>query len=86
MALAELQVRGGQYDEAIETYRDVAARKDGDLPVDAVLIQLARVYQLAGKRAEALQTYQRVMSEFPESTYQADARRAAESLKTEGRP
>jgi TolA-binding protein len=81
LALAELQVRGGKYDEAITTFRDLASRKDDDLPVDGVLMQLGRVYEMAGKRAEALQTYQRVISEFPESIYMNEARRAADALK-----
>jgi hypothetical protein len=81
MAVAELQVQAGQYDEAINTFRDLAARKDGDLPVDGVLMQLARAYEKAGKRAEALQTYQRVTSEFPDSIYAGEAKQAADGLK-----
>jgi TolA-binding protein len=81
MALAELQARGGKFEAAIATYRDLAARKDGDLPVDGVLMQLGRVYEMAGKRAEAQQTYQRVITEFPESIYAPDARRALDGLK-----
>ena len=81
LALAELQVSAGSYDEAIATYRDLASRKDGELPVDALLVQLARVYELAGKKAEAIQTFERVVTEFPDSVYVADARRAAEGLK-----
>ena len=82
MALAELQVRSGKYDEAIATFQDLAARKDSDLPADGVLMQLGRVYELAGKRAEALQTYQRIVSEFPNSLYASEAQRAVEALKT----
>lgn len=81
MAVAELQVQAGQFDEAIGTFRDLAARKDDDLPVDGVLMQLARAYQLAGKKAEALQTYQRVMNEFPDSIYASEAKQAADGLK-----
>jgi TolA-binding protein len=83
MALAELQVNAGRYDEAIQTYRDAAARKDEELPVDGVLMQLGRAYTLAGKRAEALQTYQRIVSEFPDSIYAAEAKRVAEELKAQ---
>jgi TolA-binding protein len=81
MALAELQVRSGKYDDAISTYRDLAARKDDDLPVDAVLMQLGRAYELAGKRAEAVQTYQRILNEFANSIYVGEARKAADALK-----
>lgn len=81
MALAELQVQGGKYDEAISTYRELTTGADSDMPVDALLMQLGRAYELAGKRAEAAQTYQRVITEFPDSAYAGDARKAADSLK-----
>jgi tetratricopeptide (TPR) repeat protein len=80
MGLAEVQVKTGRYDPAIETYRELSANKDGDLPVDGVLMQLGRAYELAGKRSEALQTYRRILSEFPESLYASDARTAVAAL------
>ncbi|MGE3843961.1 MAG: tetratricopeptide repeat protein [Vicinamibacterales bacterium] len=81
MALAELQVQGGKYDDAITTYRELTAGADSDLPMDALLMQLGRAYELAGKRAEAMQAYQRVVDEFPDSAYVGDARKAADGLK-----
>jgi TolA-binding protein len=82
LGLAELKVQTGRYDEAIAIYREFLARRDGDLPVDGLLMHLARTYQLAGKTAEALQTFTRVADEHPQSLYAADARREAENLKT----
>jgi pentatricopeptide repeat protein len=80
LGLAEVQVRAGKYDEAIAIYRDMVTRKEEGLPTDGLLMQLARAYDLAGKRTEARQTYQRVVSEFPESIYTADARQQVEQL------
>jgi hypothetical protein len=39
----------GQCDQAINTFKDLAQRKDGPLPVDGILMQLGRTYLDAGK-------------------------------------
>ena len=61
--------------------RNSSQRRDGPLPVDAVLVQLAEAYQQAGRAAEASQTLQRVIDEFPQSPYAADARQRVEALQ-----
>jgi TolA-binding protein len=84
LALADLQVRQGQYEPAIATFRELSTRTDTDLPVDGILMQLARAQLLAGQKTEAAQTFRRVAEEFPQSPYGADARRQAESLVAGG--
>ena len=42
LGLAEAQARAGQYDQAINTFKELAQRKDGPLPVDGILMQLGR--------------------------------------------
>ena len=81
LGLAEAQARAGQYDQAINTFKELAQRKDGPLPVDGILMQLGRTYVQAGKRAEAQQTFTRVVDEYPESTFASDAKREIETLK-----
>ncbi|HEY7286267.1 MAG TPA: tetratricopeptide repeat protein [Vicinamibacterales bacterium] len=81
LGLAEAQVRGGQYDQAIKAFQDLSQRKDGPLPVDGILMQLGRAYLDAGKRTEAQQTFNRLVEEFPESPYNGDAKRELETLK-----
>ena len=44
-------------------------------------MQLARTYLDAGKRTEAQQTFNRIVEEFPESPFSADARRELDNLK-----
>jgi pentatricopeptide repeat protein len=80
LGLAESQVKAGKYEDAISVYRDMVSRKDESLPVDGLLMQLGRTYELAGKRAEALQTFQRIVTEFPNSIYAADAKQKIDSL------
>jgi TolA-binding protein len=81
LGLAEAQARAGQYDQAITTFKDLAQRKDGPLPVDGILMQLGRTYLEAGKRADAQQTFNRLVEEYPESPFTGDARKELESLK-----
>jgi TolA-binding protein len=49
--------------------------------VDGILMQLGKVYLEAGKRADAQQTFTRLVEEYPESPFSGDARKALESLK-----
>lgn len=81
LGLAEAQARGGQYEQAINAFKNLAERKDGPLPVDGILMQLGRTYLDAGKRADAEQTFNRLLEEFPASPYVSDARRELDTLK-----
>jgi TolA-binding protein len=81
LGLAEAQARAGQYDQAINAFKELSLRKDGPLPVDGILMQLGRVYLDAGKRTEAQQTFNRLVEEFPESPFSGDARKALDDLK-----
>jgi TolA-binding protein len=81
LGLAEAQARDGQYDRAINAFKELAQRKDGPLPVDGILMQLGRTYLDAGKRADAQQTFNRLVEEYPESPFTSDARKEIETLK-----
>ena len=81
LGLAEAQARSGQYDQAIKTFQELSQRKDGPLPIDGILMQLGRASRDAGKRAEAQQTFNRIVEEFPESPYNSDAKRELDTLK-----
>lgn len=78
---ASMQVRQKQFDLAITSLQDLLQRRDGPLPVDAVLMQLAEAYQQAGRAAEATQALQRVVDEFPQGPYATDARQRVEALQ-----
>ena len=81
LGLAEAQARAGQYDAAINTFKEMAQRKEGPLPVDGILMQLGRTYLEAGKRADAQQTFNKLVEEYPESPFSGDARKEIETLK-----
>jgi TolA-binding protein len=81
LGLAEAQARSGKYDEAINTFKELAQRKDGPLPIDGILMQLGLTYRDSGKKADAQQTFNRIVEEFPGSPFSMDARRELENLK-----
>lgn len=81
LGLAEAQARSGQYDAAIKAFQELSQRKDGLLPVDGILMQLGRTYRDAGKQTEAQQTFNRLVTEYPESPFSGDARRELDNLK-----
>jgi predicted negative regulator of RcsB-dependent stress response len=80
LGLAEAQAQAGQYDPAINTMMEMAQRKDGPVPVDGVLMRLARVYLDAGKTADAQQTLTRLVAEYPDSPFAANARQELSAL------
>jgi TolA-binding protein len=81
LGLAEAQARSGQYDQAINAFKELAQHKDGPLPIDGILMQLGRTYLDAGKPADAQQTFTRLVDEYPESPFTSDAKRALDALK-----
>ena len=81
LGLAEAQARAGQYEQAINTFKELSQRKDGALPVDGILMQLGKTYVEAGKPADAQQTFNKLVAEYPESPYTTDAKRELEGLK-----
>jgi len=81
LGLAEAQSQTGQYDQAINAFKDLAQRKDGAVPVDGVLMRLGRTYLDAGKTKDAEQTFNRLVDEFPNSPFSGDARRELDQLK-----
>jgi TolA-binding protein len=80
LGLAEVQALAGQYDPAITTFKEMSLRKDGALPVDGILMELGRAYREAGKRADAQQTFNRIVQEFPESPFNQEAKRELDTL------
>ncbi len=84
LGMANAEAAAGQYDAAINTYKELSVRKDGRLPIDGVLMQLGRTYQMAGKTNDAAQTFERLINEFPESPYAAAARQEQATIKGTG--
>lgn len=81
LGLADARLAQGKLDAAIAVYRDLSTESNPQLPVDGVLMQLGRAYLRAGKKDDAARAFNRVVEEFPDSVYLADARRELEATK-----
>ena len=77
---AQAQAAQKKYDDAIKVLTDLSGQRDSELPVDGVLIELARVYQRAGRAQDAKATFKRVADEFPMSPYVGEARQQVATI------
>jgi tetratricopeptide (TPR) repeat protein len=78
---AEAQLRAAQYDPAIATLKELVDQKDVTMPPDAMLMELARAYKLAGKTEDARKTLNLVVEQHAESQYVPEAKAELEKLK-----
>ena len=81
LGLADAQLAQDKFDNAITIYTELSRDTNSDLPVDSVLMQLGRAYARAGRKEEAARTFDRIVQEFPQSLYLADARRELEAAR-----
>jgi TolA-binding protein len=81
LGLADVQVAQGKYDNAINIYTEMSRETNSQIPIDSVLMQLGRAYARAGRKEEAAGAFNRIVNEFPESFYTADARRELDLVK-----
>ncbi len=78
---ADTQAHSGQLDAAIATWKEMSASTSDDLPVDAILIELARAYVQKGNKEEAKKTFTQIVEQHPGSPYLGEARTELENLK-----
>jgi TolA-binding protein len=81
LGLADAQAAQGKYDSAITIYRELSTDTNSQIPVDGVLMALGRTYARAGRHEEAARAFSRIVDEFPQSVYAADARREREGAR-----
>ena len=81
LGVGEAQLAQGKNDAAIATFKELSADSNSQVPVDAVLMQLARAAMASGKKDEATRAYTRVTDEFPQSLYATEAKEKLAELK-----
>jgi TolA-binding protein len=81
LGVGEAQVAQGKHDAAIATFKELSSDSNAQVPVDAVLMQLARAATASGKKDEAVRAYTRVTDEFPQSLYASEAKEKLAELK-----
>jgi len=71
---ARLLAAEGKATEAIDRLKRAIESPGSPAPKDALLFALAGVYEQSGAAADARATYQRLITDYPNSPYRADAR------------
>lgn len=79
---AQAQLRAGQFDPAIESLKTLSAQPTGKLPIDGVLMELARAYRSSGKVDDARKTLTEIVEKHAESPFVTEARAELEKLKS----
>lgn len=77
---AEAELRAGKHDAAIATFKELADKKDGKLPADALLLELARAYRVAGKTDDARKTLNQVIEQHADTPAATEAKQELEKL------
>ena len=78
---AQAQIRAGQFDPAIESLKTLSAQTTGKLPIDGVLMELARAYRSSGKIDDARKTLTEIVEKHAESPFVTEARAELDKLK-----
>jgi TolA-binding protein len=81
LGLADALVAQGKYDNAIQIYTELSRDTNSQMPVDGVLMQLGRAYARAGRKEEAARTFDRIVQEFPQSSYFSEAQKERDAVK-----
>ncbi len=71
---AQAEMRAGQYDAAIDGLKALRADATTAMPVDGVLMELARAYRGSGKLDDARKTLTEIVEKHAESPFAAEAR------------
>lgn len=75
LGVVEAHTQAKKYDEAISAAQALVNNTSDDtIPKDALLMELGRVQVAAGKKAEAKQTLDKMIADFPGSPYVEEAK------------
>jgi tetratricopeptide (TPR) repeat protein len=78
---ADTQARAGQLDAAIATWKELSTQQSDQLPVEAILMEMARAYLQKGNTEEARKTFTQIVDQHADSPYSTEARRELDNLK-----
>ena len=71
---ARLLASQGKVTEAVERLKRAVESPEATVPKDALLFALAQIYEGSGASSDARSVYQRLVNDYPNSPYRADAR------------
>ena len=79
---AEAQLRAGQLDAAIGGFKELSEKTGNSLPKEAILLELARAYRVAGKTDDARKTLNQIVEQHADSPFAATAKQELEKMKS----
>lgn len=74
-AEASIYETRGEYEQAASHYEEAAAQYENELTAPRFLLQAGQAYEEAGSYDAAVETYQRIVTEYPDSDQVTDAER-----------
>jgi tetratricopeptide (TPR) repeat protein len=80
LALLEARAASGQTKEAIEIAKKYLESSSSPLPKDLLIFTLGQLSEKAGQAAEAKSYYQRVVTDFPDSSIRGEAQQRSQAL------
>jgi lipopolysaccharide biosynthesis regulator YciM len=78
--LIELDRTQGQGSQVVQNLRAMMEQSEAPLPQDVILLQLARTLEDLHRDSEAIQSYQRLVDEYPQSSYRQEAQQRLTAL------
>jgi len=66
---AQIQVKKGNFDQALEIYKQIKKEKPGSYPLDVILYHLAETYEKKGDNQQALSVYQELQAGYQNTYY-----------------
>ncbi|MBA3270869.1 MAG: tetratricopeptide repeat protein [Acidobacteria bacterium] len=78
---AEAQLRAAQYDAAIGSFKELSEKAAANLPKEALLLELARAYRLAGKHEDARKTLTQIVEQHADSPFATEAKTELDKIK-----
>ena len=80
LSLFHLDRQQGKAEQVAQELEGMVDKADAPLPQDVVLYELGQTREQLGKTADAIQSYQRIVDEFPQSPYASEARQRMTAL------
>lgn len=79
---AQIKAKKGQFDEAINIYRQMEKEKPKSYPLDVILFRLAETYEKKGENRKALEVYQDLQTKYQNTYFGYQAALKALQLQT----
>jgi predicted negative regulator of RcsB-dependent stress response len=78
--LIDLDRKQGKGEQVVQDLRSMLEKSDAPLPQDVILNELGKTLEQLKRPQEALQSYQRIVDEFPQSPYRQEAQEKISAL------